>query len=64
MTSDDARQADGSDDATARIVDPAGTDDERRVEAALRPRRLADFPGLGPRPRPTVVGARSGQAAR
>ncbi len=45
MTSDDARQADGSYDATARIVDPAGTDDERRVEAALRPRRLADFPG-------------------
>lgn len=28
-----------------RIVDPAGAEDERRVEAALRPRRLADFPG-------------------
>ncbi|HET7477721.1 MAG TPA: Holliday junction branch migration DNA helicase RuvB [Dermatophilaceae bacterium] len=38
--------ADGSVDATARIVDPAVTEDEeRRVEAALRPRRLADFPG-------------------
>ncbi|WP_018155921.1 Holliday junction branch migration DNA helicase RuvB [Demetria terragena] len=29
----------------ARIVDPGGQDDERRIEAALRPRRLADFPG-------------------
>lgn len=28
-----------------RVVDPAGTDDERRIEAALRPRRLAEFPG-------------------
>ena len=28
-----------------RVVDPAGTDEERRIEAALRPRRLADFPG-------------------
>ena len=40
--------ADGSLDATARIVDPAvrqGEDDERRIDAALRPRRLADFPG-------------------
>ncbi|MGL5929881.1 MAG: Holliday junction branch migration DNA helicase RuvB, partial [Dermatophilaceae bacterium] len=32
-------------DATARVVDAAGSDDERVVEAALRPRRLAEFPG-------------------
>jgi Holliday junction DNA helicase RuvB len=36
---------DSSIDATARIVDAAGDDDERRVEAALRPRRLSEFPG-------------------
>ncbi|WP_130012310.1 Holliday junction branch migration DNA helicase RuvB [Serinicoccus sediminis] len=29
----------------ARVVDPSGTDEERRIEAALRPRRLAEFPG-------------------
>jgi Holliday junction DNA helicase RuvB len=42
------RYADGSTDATARIVDagPEPLDDEeRRIEAALRPRKLADFPG-------------------
>jgi holliday junction DNA helicase RuvB len=32
-------------EATARIVDAGSDDDERRVEAALRPRRLAEFPG-------------------
>jgi Holliday junction DNA helicase RuvB len=32
-------------DATARIVDAGGDDAERRVEAALRPRRLSEFPG-------------------
>ncbi len=32
-------------EATARIVDAGGDDDERRVEAALRPRRLKEFPG-------------------
>ena len=37
--------ADSSLDATARIVDAGGDDDERRVEAALRPRRLSEFPG-------------------
>ncbi len=36
---------DGSFDATARVLDPDGGDDERTVEVALRPRRLADFPG-------------------
>jgi Holliday junction DNA helicase RuvB len=40
---------DGSFDATARIVDARvhddGPGDERQVEAALRPRRLDDFPG-------------------
>ncbi|MDO5627931.1 MAG: Holliday junction branch migration DNA helicase RuvB [Mobilicoccus sp.] len=36
---------DGSYDATARIVDPAIEGDESRVEAALRPRRLSEFPG-------------------
>lgn len=41
------READGLDglDATARIVDAGGSDDERVIEAALRPKRLADFPG-------------------
>lgn len=39
------READGSLAATARVVDAAGSDDERLVEAALRPKRLADFPG-------------------
>ncbi|WP_425459357.1 Holliday junction branch migration DNA helicase RuvB [Flexivirga caeni] len=38
-------EQDGSYDATARIVDPGGDAEERRVEAALRPKRLADFPG-------------------
>ncbi len=28
-----------------RVVDAGSTDEERQVEAALRPRRLADFPG-------------------
>ena len=36
---------DASFDATARIVDAAGDTDERQVEAALRPKRLDDFPG-------------------
>jgi len=39
------READGSLDATSRVVDASGGDDERVVEAALRPKRLADFPG-------------------
>ena len=30
---------------TARVVDAAGSEDERTVEAALRPRRLSEFPG-------------------
>ncbi len=38
-------EEEGSLDATARIVDAGGTDDDRTVEAALRPRRLAEFPG-------------------
>jgi Holliday junction DNA helicase RuvB len=38
---------DDSVDATARVVDAEPSSDERRVEAALRPRRLADFPGQG-----------------
>ena len=36
---------DGSFDATARIVDTASDTEERQVEAALRPKRLDDFPG-------------------
>lgn len=36
---------DGSFDATARIVDAVGDTDERQVEAALRPKRLEEFPG-------------------
>ena len=43
------RWADGSFDATARVVDAhldESTDpDERQVEVALRPKRLDDFPG-------------------
>jgi holliday junction DNA helicase RuvB len=43
------RDADGSVDATARIVDPGADalpgDDEGAADAALRPKRLADFPG-------------------
>ena len=40
------RADDGSLDATARIVDAgADSDDERVVEAALRPKRLSEFPG-------------------
>jgi Holliday junction DNA helicase RuvB len=45
----DASWQDGSFDATARVVDARlddGADaDERQVEAALRPKRLDDFPG-------------------
>jgi holliday junction DNA helicase RuvB len=41
----EVRESDGSWEATARIVDPAGTEDEGVVEAALRPKRLAEFPG-------------------
>ena len=36
---------DASLDATARVVDPGGDDEERQVEAALRPKRLSEFPG-------------------
>ena len=42
---EDPRASDGSYDATARIVDAGGTDDDTTVEAALRPRRLDEFPG-------------------
>ncbi|WP_338752354.1 Holliday junction branch migration DNA helicase RuvB [Janibacter alittae] len=45
VAEDDHRSGDGSYDATARIVDAGSTDDDGVVEAALRPRRLADFPG-------------------
>ncbi len=41
----EVREADGSWEATARVVDASGSEDERVVEAALRPRRLAEFPG-------------------
>jgi len=39
------READATPEATARVVDAGGSDDERLVEAALRPRRLSEFPG-------------------
>ncbi|WP_246336464.1 Holliday junction branch migration DNA helicase RuvB [Flexivirga oryzae] len=45
MDAMEERESDGSYDASARIVDPGGDEEERRVEAALRPKRLADFPG-------------------
>ncbi|HSP60545.1 MAG TPA: AAA family ATPase, partial [Ornithinimicrobium sp.] len=35
----------GAPAADGRMVDPAGTDEDRRIEAALRPRRLSEFPG-------------------
>jgi holliday junction DNA helicase RuvB len=35
----------GANEATARVVDAAGSDDDRLVEAALRPKRLSEFPG-------------------
>ena len=38
-------EVDTSLDATARVVDAGGSDEERVIEAALRPKRLADFPG-------------------
>jgi Holliday junction DNA helicase RuvB len=41
----DLSWADGSFEATARIVDAGSDTDERQVEAALRPKRLDDFPG-------------------
>ena len=42
---DSPAYGDSSVDATARIVDAGGDDDERRIEAALRPRRLSGFAG-------------------
>ncbi|WP_068255936.1 Holliday junction branch migration DNA helicase RuvB [Janibacter corallicola] len=45
VAEDDPGEGDGSYDATARIVDAGATEDEDRVEAALRPRRLSEFPG-------------------
>ncbi len=36
---------DGSFEATARVVDARPDERDRQVEVALRPRRLADFPG-------------------
>ncbi|MGO1167510.1 MAG: AAA family ATPase, partial [Janibacter sp.] len=45
VAADEPREGDGSFDATARVVDAGSTDDDGVVEAALRPRRLADFPG-------------------
>ena len=45
----DDQVSDGSIDATLRVVDPGAAvapgEDERIVEIALRPKRLADFPG-------------------
>ncbi len=38
---------DPADGSEPRIVAPEAMDAERQVEAALRPRRLADFPGQG-----------------
>ena len=41
----DEQTWDQSYEATARVVDAGSDTDERQVEAALRPRRLDDFPG-------------------
>ena len=35
---------DHSADVSPRLVDPNGTEDEQQLEAALRPKKLADFP--------------------
>ena len=45
MSGVDGPYDDASLDATARVVDPGGDDEERQVEAALRPKRLSEFPG-------------------
>ena len=45
MSGFDGPYDDASLDATARVVDPGGDDEERQVEAALRPKRLSEFPG-------------------
>jgi len=42
---EDDAYGDGSYDATARVVDARIVDEDQRVEAALRPRRLSEFPG-------------------
>ena len=42
---DTESEDDGSFEATARVVDARPDERDRQVEAALRPRRLADFPG-------------------
>ena len=42
---DQESEDDGSFEATARVVDARPDERDRQVEAALRPRRLADFPG-------------------
>ncbi|HKJ11787.1 MAG TPA: Holliday junction branch migration DNA helicase RuvB [Ornithinimicrobium sp.] len=49
MSVPDQPFADGSADATdsSRLLGAEPVEDERQVEAALRPRRLADFPGQG-----------------
>ena len=36
---------DHSADISPRLVDPNGSEDEQQLEAALRPKKLADFPG-------------------
>ena len=41
----DREEAEESFEATARVVDAGRTDDDRVIEAALRPRRLSEFPG-------------------
>ena len=46
---------DGSLDATARVVDAGGDDDERQVEAALRPKRLERVPRPDPGARPAAA---------
>ncbi len=43
--SSELEEPSASPEATARVVDAGGTDDDRAVEAALRPKRLAEFPG-------------------
>ncbi len=44
---DSARQREEHEESLQRVVGADAGDEERHVEAALRPRRLADFPGQG-----------------
>ena len=41
----EVREGEGGDFESSRVLDARGEADEQQVEAALRPKRLAEFPG-------------------